>query len=301
MDIINLISLVVGTAIGISGILIGYKIAKKSGAFRKVVLDVSLMNQSLTYDPQLKEVIFGYPVSQNDIAYCYLPFEISNNGELSTHNVYVTLAFPLLLVPGLDDDNVKLDIKFVDHSGVKRSSFEFKGRWYVTYKISQIDPGRSVRIGELIDIVRASITPFKVDGISKDGVPYQATCHLEYRSQIHVQVSATDIAPLGGHFCVRSYQAKNREELKKKIVWEETQVLRKRLAEIGAPKEIIENLYAPGVNAKAIVIMPELKKIPKPKECSAIKGLVYIEEHEKSKVWLITSERKRGVKKFNYK
>lgn len=53
MDILNLITFVVGAIIGITSILVAYKIAKKSGVFREVNLKVFLWNLSLLPDPNL--------------------------------------------------------------------------------------------------------------------------------------------------------------------------------------------------------------------------------------------------------
>ena len=67
MDILNIISLGVGIIIGLAGILSGYKIAKKSGAFRKIKLEISLWNQSLIPDPQFEQVIYGYSIDEDSI------------------------------------------------------------------------------------------------------------------------------------------------------------------------------------------------------------------------------------------
>lgn len=305
MDILNLISLVVGTAIGIGGILIGYKIAKKSGAFRQIMLDVSLMNQSLIRDPQFSEVIFGYSVDEEDIALCILPFGIKNNGELSAKNVAIRFVFPLVIreFKGLAFKDNLLDYMDIfgsyDKSEIKRRSYKYGGFQYVDYVIPEINPRQYVVIEEAIDITNASGMPFKVKAISKDGVPLEVNGHLGWLVQIDVGLSANDVEPIEGHFQVRSYQAQNREELGERIMKDETQVVREGLSKIGAPKEFISNAYAPGVSKKAIVIMPKLKKIPKPKEYSAIKRSIYQEEPEKSERWVVTPE--RDVKKVAYK
>lgn len=306
MDILNLISLVVGTVIGAAGIWIGYRIAKKSGAFRKVVLDIRLMDQSLIRYPQLEEVIFGYPIDHDDIAYCHLPFKIRNNGELSAKNVSIRLVFPLVLreFKGLAFKDNLLDymdiLGFYDKSDVKRRSYKYGGFQYIDYVMPKIDPKESGIIEEVIDITNASGMPIKTNAVTKDGVPVEIKGYFNWLAgPVYVRVSADDIEPIEGHFHVRSYQAQNIEELKKKIMLgKETQALRKELAEIGAPKGLIENAYAPPVR-KAIVIMPKLEKIPKPKEYSAIKISIYQEEPEKSERWLVTPE--RNIKKVTYK
>ena len=286
----NLIALVVSTTIGIVGILIGVKIAKKSGSFREVILDVSLMGKSLIRDPQFSEIIYGFAVSKGDIIICILLFKISNYGKLSAKNAFIRLAFPLSLRPPSIEEGFGCRILGpYGKSDVKRKSFKHKGYRYIDYVIPEINPGERVEIEEGINITHAcGRTPVKVDFISKDGIRGQATCKVRWRSlPIHVQLSATDVTVFESCFHVRSYQAQDKEELERKIMEDETQNLREKLSKMKIPKETILKAYAPGVSKKTTVIMPKLKKIPWPKQYSAIKRSVYIEEPEESKKWIV--------------
>ncbi|MDI6704492.1 MAG: hypothetical protein QME40_07470 [bacterium] len=300
MDILNLISLVVGTVISIAGIWIGYKIAKKSGAFRKVKLDISLMNQSLIPDPQFEQIIYGYSVEENAIALCILPFMIKNAGELSAKNVNIRLAIPLGLrefKASIDEEELfkRMDIfGGYDKSDIKRRAYKFGGVRHIDYVIPAINPRSSVVIEEAIDITNASGMPFKVNAISKDGVPLQVKGYLKWSApSIYVGVSATDVEPIGGYFWVRSYQVKDKEELGEKIMEDETQALREELSKIGAPKGFVSKVYAPGISKKAIVIIPKLEKALKPKAYATIKRPIYMEEPEKSERWLIGNVKKK--------
>ena len=299
MDILNLVSLVVGIIIGIASIWIGYKIARKSGAFRKVMLEISLMNQSLIPDSQFEQVIYGYPVDENAIALCILPFKIKNNGELSAKDVTIRLIIPLVLreFKGLafkEEEFLEYMGIFgsYDKSDIKRRSYKFGGFRHIDYVIPAIGPKRSVVIEEAIDIINASGMPLKVNALSKDGVPLQVEGHLKWSTQIYVGVSATDVAPLEGRFNVRSYQVQSKEELGEKVMKDETQALREELSKMGAPKEFVSNVYAPGTNKKAIVIIPKLEKVSKPKEYESIKELIFIEEPEKSERWFTNVKKK---------
>lgn len=303
IDMLNLISLVAGIAIGIAGIWIGYRIAKKSGAFRKVVLDVSLMSQSLIRNPQFEEVIFGYSVNEvdkDDIVLCILPFKISNSGELSAENIAVRFVFPLILRRGgfRDDLLEEMDILGAyDKSDIKRKSFIKEGFEYVDYLLPRINPGESAVIEEAIDITYASGIPFNVNTVTKDAVPIKVKGHVRWTTRTDLRVSAMNVAPLVGHFCVRSYQFQDQKELGKKIRDDETRNLREELSKIGAPEGFIQHVYAP---FSKIVIVPKLEKIPKTKKYSAIKGFVYIGEVEKSEMWLFTND-EREIKRPVYK
>ena len=300
MDIFNIISLVVGVIIGIAGILTGYKIAKKSGSFRKVELEISLMNQSLIPDPKFEQVIYGYSIDEDAIALCLLPFKIKNNGELSAKDVTIRLVIPLVLreFKGFAFKEEEL-LEYMgifgpyDKSDIKRRSYKFGGFRYIHYVIPAIPPGSSSIKEEAIDITNASGMPFKVDAISKDDVPLQVEGRLKWSTQIYVGVSATDVVPLEGHFYVRSYQAQNKEELGEKIMKDETQALREELSKIGAPKEFVSKVYAPDISKKTIAIIPKMEKVPKPKEYAAIKKLIYIEEPEESERWLVGNVKKK--------
>lgn len=296
MDVLSLISLIIGTAIGIAGIIIGvayaYRIAKKSGAFRKALLNISLMAQSLIRDPQFSEVIFGYPldrVDEHDKILFVLPFEITNDGELSAKNVVVRLVFPLSLRCGGFDPDL---IKFMkvhgayEKSEIKRRSFTHAGFEHVDYVIPEIEPKGRVILEEAIDIAHASGMPFTVDAVSRDGVPLRVKGFLEWSVRVYIRVSATDMMPIDGHFQVRSYQAYDKEELGDRIMEHETKALREALSKMGASKEFVSEAHAPGVRKRGIVVIPKLRRTPKP-EKSTIKGTIYIGEPENSEIRLV--------------
>jgi len=285
VDTLNIIFLIVGTAISVIGILVGYKIAKKSGAFRKVLFDVYLMDYSLMPRTRFDEIIFGYDAKEHDIAICRLPFEITNIGELSAKNVAFTLSIPLALRCGGLKDNVGVE-KF-GHADFKRIVSIQKGFERVDYIIPEINPNSSAIINELIDVAHASSIPFKVDAVTKDGVPIQVKGHVGLSAQINVRLSATDVVPLNGCFKVRSYRVLNKEELGKEIMKDETRSFREKLSKIGVPKGVVEKAYASGVSKKTIVVMTKLKKITEGKY-PGVKGAFYEEVPEKSERWLFS-------------
>lgn len=293
MDILGLVSLIVSTAISIGVILIGYRIAKKAGEFKKATLNVSLMNQPLTRDPSIREVIFGYSsagVDKNDLILYSLPIKISNDGELSAKNVRLGLDFPLFLRSGGFKADLLESMRMIGpyvKSEIKRNSSIHKGHEYVAYVIPEIGPQGQFTIEEPIDIAHASGIPFKIDSVSRDGVPFKVEGFVGWSARVNIRVSATDVAPVDCHFQVRSYQAQNKEELGKKIMKDETEDLREELSKIGAPEELVSTAYAPGVRKRTIVIMTRLKNIFKPKRHSTIKVSIHMGTPEDSEVLLI--------------
>jgi len=310
MDI-NQTSLTVAVAAIVIGIIIAvfsnrhtHRIARKSGAFRKVVFDVSLRNHSFIHDPQFSKVIFGCSVNKGDGIICVLPFTISNDGELSAKNVAIRLVFPLVFkFGGFAIFELGDILGSYDKSDIKRNSFKDESFEYVDYIIPEIQPKASIIIEEKIGITYSCNIPFKVDVTSIDGVPLQVEGSLAVSpisiqsTQINVQVSATDVEPVQGHFKVRTYQSQDKEELGKKIIEEETEALREDLSRIGAPKKAVSGVYAPGVSEKTMVIIPKLRKIPKPKEYSDVKETVYIEEYKKSEMWIVAPKWKKFTQK----
>jgi len=288
-DLISLITnIVIGLVCAGIGVWAGFKIAKKSGSFKKPELDVSLMNESLLRGPEpLRQIIFCYSVAEHDMAFCNLPFAIRNNGELSAKDVIIDLAFPRALRTGLSDDNIQYELnpKVYDKSLVRRESSDIGGFQHVVYTIPQINPGIPIIINELIDIVHASGMSFKVDAVSKDNVPFEVRGSVEWSSKVYMIISATDIMPITAEFQVRSYQAQDKEELGTKIMEEETRALRQELSKIpNIPERLVSSVYAPGLCQKAVVIVPKLKRIAKTK-----KGLVFEEEPKESEKYFIES------------
>lgn len=261
-----LITIAVALLCVLIGIWGGFKIAKKSGSFNKPLLDVSLMNESLLRESKpLKQVIFGYSVNDHDIANCRLPLRISNDGDLSAKEVIIELIFPKFLKIGQSDDVVHYELTpdIYDKSLMTRKSSDMSGFHHVWYTFPRINPGQSLRIYELVDVVRASGVPFKVDAVTKDVVPITVEGRVVWSSRIHICISATDIPVVRTHFEIRSYQGQNKEEVGKKLMEEETRVLREWLFKNvkNAQKEVIESLYASGLRKKAMIVIPKLRKI----------------------------------------
>ena len=221
-------------------------------------------------------------MEENAIALCILPFMIKNDGELSAKNVNIRLAIPLVLrefKASINEEELFKQMNIFgryDKSDIKRRAYKFGGYRYIEYTIPSLEPRTSAMIEEAIDITNASGMPFKVNAISKDGVPLQVEGCLKWSaSSIYVGVSATDVEPIDGYFRVRSYQVKDKEELGEKIMEDETKALREQLSKRGAPKEFISNVYSPGIIRKTIIVMPKLEKVLKPKEYAAIKRSIY--------------------------
>ena len=281
-------TILIGLACAGIGVWAGFRIAKKSGSFKKPILDVSLMNESLIREPEpLRQIIFGYSAAQNDQVFCYLPFVICNDGELSAKGVIMDFAFPRALRSGLSDDiSYELKPEVYDKSLTRRKSSDIGGFQHVIYTLPELNPGTCVRVEELIDVVHASGMLFKVDAVSKNGVPLQVKGTLDWYSKVYVNISATDVMPIRTDFQVRSYRARDKEELGKEIMKEETRALREELSKMeGIPEWFVSSAYAPGLRQKAVVVMPKLKKIAETK-----KGSAFEEELEESERYFIKSQ-----------
>ena len=267
------VAAIIGGAIGAAiGAWAAFKIAKKAGSFRKPMLDVWLMNEPLSREREpLIQVIFGYSAVDDDAIFCRLPFMITNIGQLSAKDVIIIMDFPRILKFGVSDDlPYKLEPKVYDESLVRRQSSDIGGFKHVIHTFPDIKPGQGIGIEEVINVTGASgMRSFKVDAIRKDGVPLEIGGSFEWISdKTHVTVTATDTTPIHAAFQVRSCCARDEEELKKKIMLEE--------------ENLMQKMRTLRVRHKAFIVMPKLKKIRKSKKRS-----VLLEEPQESERYVI--------------
>jgi hypothetical protein len=301
----DLVSLLIGSAIGAGSIGIAYLIAKRSGAFRKVRFNISLMDRSLFPAPEFSEVAFGCPVDDNALVICYLPFRISNHGQLSARNVTIRFAYPSGIRPFRHD--ILQDMELFGplyKSDIRRQAFELEGRKIVDYLIPVIHPGKEsgVLIEEGIDInfQSALSAPFVFGATTKDRIPLQVTARLNLLARIDVRVAAEDVAPLECHFGIRCYRVEDERELAEKIAQDETETFRENLRQqfysrIKVPQDkrkdveqFISKAYPRDISKAMILVMPKLIKVPMSKEeYSTIKRPLYAEEVKRSVRWLI--------------
>ncbi len=277
--------------IAVASIFISYWIAKKSGSFKRVLLNVYLMNQQLIARAEFDEIVFGYWVGEHDIAFFKLPFRITNSGDRSAKNVCLTLSIPLALRCGGLKDNVEIDsiLGRYERSDIKRLSSQYAGFERLDYVFPEIGPGESFEIEEFIDVVRASGMPFEVEAVSKDRVPVRVKGNIGWSAQIDVRISATDVVPLDGHFQIRSYRVRNEEDLGKELMKDETQALREELSKKGTPRKLVSQAYAPGVKKNTIIVMSELKKTVELKVLKGVKASVHEEIGNKTGRWFVAS------------
>lgn len=316
MDTLNLvlpvISVVIAITICIVGTWFGYKFVKNSGGFRKVALDVTMLNQAL-FDPEashntltglsvwnpkrisrrspVEEIIFGYSTNSLDKAICYFPLSIRNNGQLSARNVTVTLKVPL----GLRLDDMFLTFELVpavfDQSAFTRVSVDDQGFQYTTYTIPQLNPRTTLTINEPIIVSNTSMTT-DVDAITKDKVPITVKVEVTWKGIIDIQISATDVAPLFRRVFVGAYQAKDVHTLVDQLMEAETKAYRNELRSLEVPEDFAEKAYAPGIRKMTVLIISHLEEVPKPNEFQTIEWSVYQENLDKSERYLIAPKSK---------
>jgi len=303
MDALGVISLVVGSAIGAAGILVGYRIAKQSGAFKRVKLDILLMSQSLTHEPQTNRVVFGGSVDDKAQVLCFLPFAVRNRGELSAKNVRLRLIFPLGVRASFDERAVFEEASLLGvytKSDLRRNTFDNEGHRYVDYMFPEVPPNGFVGTEEPIQLSPfLTGIPLSVRAVSKNGVPLRVKGHLQTKATIVVAASAENVETISTQFDVEFWSARNKEELSKKLMEQETEALREELVQKYESKlperkrkqfreEVVSQVFADSVRGRTIVVMPKLHTSEKSRKGSPS---VYIEELEESSRWLISPPR----------
>ncbi|MCL0057788.1 hypothetical protein M1N05_01790, partial [Dehalococcoidales bacterium] len=241
MDVFNIISLVIGfigLAIGLAGILAGYRIAKKSGAFRRVELDILLMNQSLTREPQTNRVVFGNPVGEDEkaLVVCILPFMIHNKGELSAKNVQFRLVFPLEIRAVFNEKEVfeKASLMgFYTKSDLRRNTFDNEGHRYIDYMFPEVQPKTSGVAEEGIQLNPLLIgIQIPVEAVTKNGIPLKVVTRVQMKkATITVGLSAENVENITTQLDVEVCPAQNIKELNEKIMERETEALREELVQ----------------------------------------------------------------------
>jgi len=259
-----------------------YLIAKRSGAFRKVDLRLSLMGRELVPKPSFQEVIYGYDVKPDDRVFCVLRFVITNSGRLTARAVKLRLAFPMVLRAGSSDEkwDAKVYGTFSD-SDLRRTSFTRGPYEHSYYKLESLDPGGETVIDQIIEVSLASGIPVDVNAVTADGVPCHARVDVQWKAlPIEVSIQAEDSTIREASFTVRAYRAKSKEEI-------ETKLSRAASRAVGKQPEA-EKHKKRLVRIDGIVVIPRLSAIPKPKEFRHIKWNAYTQEYEKSRVWLLS-------------
>lgn len=303
MDVFNIVSLVVGSAIGLAGIMAGYRIAKKSGAFKRAELDISVMNQSLTREPQTNRVVFGCLVDEKALVVCLLPFMIHNRGELSAKNVHFRLIFPLGIRASFDEVAVFEKASLMGaytKSDLRRNTFDNEGYRYVDYMFPEVPPKGFVGTEEGIQLspyLTGLRIPVKV--VSKDGIPLEVETRVQAKAAITVQSSAENVEPITAQLDVEVYPARNEEELNEKIAEQETEALREELVqkyESQMPEhkrkkfreDFVYKAYPDGIRRRTIAVMPKLYKLETSREGFSA---VYWEKPTESSRWVISPPR----------
>lgn len=279
----------IGVIIAVIALLYQRRIAQQT-VFKKATLKVSVMGQRLIPKPEFSEIFFGYSIGKGDAVFCEIPFVIENTGDLSAKNIQIRLSFPLSLRCGEGlMDNIKIGpgVGFYDKSRFKRRAYKYRGFEYVDYLLSEMAPHQKCPISEPVDVTYSSSIPVEVNAVSKDGVPLKVGVDFLVSSKIEVGICAEDIAPFTEHFFVGSVEAEDMKELQKKVAAKRMNILKKMDWRRAAENDL------PNPFKDAIAVMPNLKKVPKPKEGPQIKGTVYVEERlEQSRIEVLHVSKK---------
>jgi hypothetical protein len=298
---------IVSIIIPIASFAVGTYYARKAQIFQQEMADrkaephVLINNSELTPEDQLgiREVVFGYSVEKRARVFCVVPFIIRNKGELDAENVHLRVTLPSNVsahrITEIDARKVLGDL---EGSGFRRKSYEYENYWIIDYLIPRITPGNAAGIEELVDMTYSSAADFDVDALTKDKVNVTIKVQLPLVSRVSVSLSATDTKPFSSSFFLKSYETTNEKEIARKIIREREdelgEELRKLEAGTAAKARPVDLLR------KAIVVVPELRKIAETKEHSHF-TTIYVEQAKRSKRWILNPAPKNGIVEIDLK
>lgn len=264
--ILTIVGFVEGLAFALDDRRLKRRLAKE--ALKKASLRVLVMGQHLIPNSELSEIDFGCSVGNDDEVICIVPVSIVNTGELSARYLHVRLSLPSYL-SGMSLGNDLIDWKILgayDISDVKKKVWIKKGFKNVHFLFPELGPRQDYLLEMPISVTFSSARPSECSEASDDGFPFDAKLLPPPDPQVYVQVSARDIEPTRGHFYIRYFKARDMEELTSEIQKDTDNALEKMLDDPQAPRDYVKNV---------IVIMPELKQVPKSKYGEQVKGTIY--------------------------
>ncbi len=264
------------------------KIAEVSGALKKVDLDITLFGHSLLKKRSFEEIVYGHSVNKGDMIYCNLPIRIVNNGNKSAHNIILKIEFPKILRAGLEN-NISLNAQGGDESDVRLNTYEEGDYEYATYRLPELGPGGHIIVKEIIIITHAETLAFRLAKNLKKEIGNRTKFIASVNTKIRLNLGVRDEKSLKVDFGVRVYPTAEKAELLKifsRIESNENSVM---FPEYGITIQFKNIGYRP-INNNALVIIPKLKKEPKPKEYSHRKESVYYEVLDESDRFLISPQ-----------
>ena len=264
--ILTIVGFVEGLVFAIDDRRLKHKLARE--ALKKASLGVMVMGHHLIPNSELNEIDFGCSVANDDEVICIVPVSIVNTGELSAKNLDVRLSLPLYL-SGKSLGNGFLSWKILgvyDIDDVRKKIWIKKGFKNVHFLFPELGPHQDYLVEMPISVNLSSATPSEHGENSDDAFPFDEKLLPPPDPQVYVQVSATDIERVNGQFYIRYFKAKNMEELTSEIQKDTDDALEKMLDDSQSPKDYMKNV---------IVIMPELKQVPKSKYGQQVKGTIY--------------------------
>jgi hypothetical protein len=270
---IGIMFTIVGFVEGISGLAFAiYDLRLKritaKEALKKASLGVVVMGQRLIPNSEIDEIDFGCSAGKDDEVICIVPVSIVNTGDLSAKNLHVRLSLPLNLFGTRLGNNLigwKISGAY-DISDVKKKVWIKKSFKNVHFLFPELGVHEDYLLEIPISVTSSSARLLESNEASDDELPFDANLLPSLAPQVYVKVSATDIEPAQGHFSIRYFKARDIEELMNEIKKDIDNALEKMLDNPQAPRDIVKNV---------MVIMPELKLLPKSMYGQPVKGTTY--------------------------
>jgi hypothetical protein len=210
----SLILSTIAIGIGIWAIYSQEKIAKKSGAFDKSNITLTLgnytINESIDYN-----VYYGIPILQKNINLVSLPITVNNTGEKSAENVEIYYKYPY--ESGLLIDQENLDIESFNKD-IQRSTINTPPFAQASIKFKLINPNTSINANDIINIQDETSIYVETPVKTKDNRNINLLTYAKYSIITQVSLTAKDIKAKGYRFNISIVSQDNLNHIVKNIV-----------------------------------------------------------------------------------
>jgi len=210
-----------------------------------------------------------------DSVICDARFGIRNNGEVTARGIRLTIAWPLALKESVEQPGVEVVAKGPACDESYHSSVDIQAPYhYRTHFIDSIDPGDEIGVVDKIEVAHASGFPFDVEAETADGAPVKASLFVQLRMQpAYAVLRAHDMVPRTYSFTVRSFSVEKPHEVAKEL----------RARTIADASESGEGRWV-----QALLVRPELTRLPKPKELKVSEVDIYVQQKPNSGIWMLS-------------
>lgn len=215
MEVASVIIAIIAVGISIWSVYKSEDIAKKSGAFDKGELKLSIDNFNIL-ETETYDVYFGINFKQNELNLLEFPISVTNIGNKTVEEIVLTSNYPSVMKVAIDNDLIKITSILGDD--IKRKYFSSKLFDQVSLNLKSLNPSVTVNMNDLISAQETFINNQKVSAKTKDGKNINLSISASFDYKIITTLNAKDITSQNFQFNVQNINSINFQEVLKLAV-----------------------------------------------------------------------------------